>query len=189
MQGTWVQSLVQEDSTCCRATKPMHQNYWAHVLQPRKLCVAATEARVPGVCAPQQEKPPQWESCTPQQRSCLFTVTTESPCKAMKTHRSHKNNKNSWAEFQFWLQYKRISHKSYPFGLPKWLSGQRICLPIQEAQKMLVWSLDWGDPWRRRCQPLQYSCLENPTDRGAWGVPVHGVAKSWTQLSMHMPIL
>ena len=26
--------------------------------------------------------------------------------------------------------------------------------------------------------PLQYSCLENPTDRGAWGAIVHGVAKS-----------
>ena len=31
--------------------------------------------------------------------------------------------------------------------------------------------------------PLQYSCLENPRDRGAWQVAVHGVAKSWTRLS------
>ena len=31
--------------------------------------------------------------------------------------------------------------------------------------------------------PLQYSCLENPTDRGAWQGTVHGVAKSQTQLS------
>ena len=31
--------------------------------------------------------------------------------------------------------------------------------------------------------PLQYSCLENPTDRGAWWATVHGVAKSQTQLS------
>ena len=31
--------------------------------------------------------------------------------------------------------------------------------------------------------PLQYSCLENPIDRGAWWATVHGVAKSWTQLS------
>ena len=28
--------------------------------------------------------------------------------------------------------------------------------------------------------PLQYSCLENPMDRGAWGTTVHGVAKSQT---------
>ena len=31
--------------------------------------------------------------------------------------------------------------------------------------------------------PLQYSCLENPMDRGAWWATVHGIAKSQTQLS------
>ena len=30
--------------------------------------------------------------------------------------------------------------------------------------------------------PLQYSCLENPMDRGAWWAAVHGVAKSQTRL-------
>ena len=30
--------------------------------------------------------------------------------------------------------------------------------------------------------PLQYSCLENPMDRGAWPVRVHGVAMNWTRL-------
>jgi len=39
--------------------------------------------------------------------------------------------------------------------------------------------------WRRspgegNGNPLQYSCLENSTDRGAWWATVHGVAKSWT---------
>ena len=31
--------------------------------------------------------------------------------------------------------------------------------------------------------PLRYSCLENPMDGGAWEAAVHGVTKSWTQLS------
>ena len=31
--------------------------------------------------------------------------------------------------------------------------------------------------------PFQYSCLENPMDRGAWWATIHGVAKSWTRLS------
>ena len=31
--------------------------------------------------------------------------------------------------------------------------------------------------------PLQYSCLENPMDRGAWRAPVNGVTKSRTRLS------
>ena len=32
--------------------------------------------------------------------------------------------------------------------------------------------------------PLQYSCLENSMDSGAWWATVHGVAKSRTELSM-----
>ena len=31
--------------------------------------------------------------------------------------------------------------------------------------------------------PLQYSCLENPMDGGAWWAAVHGVVRSWTRLS------
>ena len=32
---------------------------------------------------------------------------------------------------------------------------------------------------------LQYSCLKNSMDRGAWQAIVHGVAKSWARLGMH----
>ncbi|XP_070326829.1 alkylglycerol monooxygenase isoform X10 [Odocoileus virginianus] len=43
------------------------------------------------------------------------------------------------------------------------------------------------DPWVRKIQesgnPLQYSCLGNPKDKGAWKAIVHGVTKSWTGLS------
>ena len=35
--------------------------------------------------------------------------------------------------------------------------------------------------------PLQYSCLENPMDRGAWQATVHGVTKSWTCLKRLNP--
>ena len=35
-------------------------------------------------------------------------------------------------------------------------------------------------PGRRRGNPLQYSCLKDPVDRGAWRATVHGVIKSWT---------
>ena len=38
-------------------------------------------------------------------------------------------------------------------------------------------------PWRGgHGNPLQYSCLENPMDRGNWWATVHRVAKSWTLL-------
>ena len=38
-------------------------------------------------------------------------------------------------------------------------------------------------PGERNGNPLQYSCLENSLDRGAWRAILHGVAKSRTQLS------
>ena len=42
---------------------------------------------------------------------------------------------------------------------------------MQETQEMQLLFLGWEDPpCRRACNPLQYSCLENPTDRGAWGL-------------------
>ena len=48
---------------------------------------------------------------------------------------------------------------------------------------MEVQSLSWEDPLEGgHGNPLQYSCLENPMDRGAWWAMVHGAAKSWTRL-------
>ena len=38
-------------------------------------------------------------------------------------------------------------------------------------------------PGEKNGSLLQYSCLENPTDRGAWWAAVHGVTKSRTQLN------
>ena len=38
-------------------------------------------------------------------------------------------------------------------------------------------------PGEGNCNPLQYSCLGYPMDRGAWQAIIHRVAKSWTQLS------
>ena len=57
---------------------------------------------------------------------------------------------------------------------------------MQEMQETLIQSLGLEDP---NGNPLQYSSLENPMDRGAWWATVCRVAKSWTelkQLSMHL---
>ena len=51
-------------------------------------------------------------------------------------------------------------------SLLHWLSGQ-----------LVIWQGEGNGT------PLQYSCLENPTDGGAWWAAVHGVVKSWTRLS------
>ena len=50
---------------------------------------------------------------------------------------------------------------------------------MQETQEMLVRSLGQEDPLQKEIagNPLQYSCLGNAMDKGAWWVTVHGVAK------------
>ena len=45
---------------------------------------------------------------------------------------------------------------------------------------LLMWYITLGEG---NGNPLQYSCLENPRDGGAWWAVVHGVAKSQTRLS------
>ena len=70
-------------------------------------------------------------------------------------------------------------------GLPRWLSGKKkMYLPMQEIQETQVPFLGQEDsPKVGNSNPLQYSCLENSTDRWAWQVTVHGVAKNQTWLS------
>ena len=72
------------------------------------------------------------------------------------------------------------TYSVYNAGLPWWLSGLRIRLPMKE---IWVRSLGQEDPLGGYGNPLQYSCLENPMDRGGWWATVHGVTKSQTQLS------
>ena len=58
--------------------------------------------------------------------------------------------------------------------LPWWLSGKNPTAK-QETQVQFLGEANGN--------PLQYSCLENPTDGGAWWAAVHGVTKSQTRLS------
>ena len=44
----------------------------------------------------------------------------------------------------------------------------------------------WRSPGEGNSNPLQYSCLENSMDRGVWRDTVHGVAKSWMQLTLSL---
>ena len=54
-------------------------------------------------------------------------------------------------------------------------------LPMQETSEMSVRSLSREDPLKEG-MTLQYSCVENPMNRGAWQAAVHGVSKSETLL-------
>ena len=54
---------------------------------------------------------------------------------------------------------------------------------MQETQETMIWSLGRDDPVEKADNPLQHSCLKNPTHRGAWRATVQRITKSWTQLS------
>ena len=64
--------------------------------------------------------------------------------------------------------------------LPQWLSSKESTCNAEDLG--LIPGLG-RSPGGGRGNPLQYSCLENPMDRGAWHAAVHVVAKSRTQLS------
>ena len=67
-------------------------------------------------------------------------------------------------------------------GLPRWHSGK------ESAQRRRHKRCGFN-PWVGKIpgagngNPLQYSCLENSKDGGAWWATVHGVTKSWALLS------
>ena len=54
-------------------------------------------------------------------------------------------------------------------------------LPANAEDMSLIPGLG-RSPGKGNGNPLQYSCLGNPMDRGAWQATVHGVAESQTQL-------
>ena len=68
-------------------------------------------------------------------------------------------------------------------GLPRWHQWQRTCLPMQVRCKRGEFHPGSGrSPGGGNSSPLQYSCLENPIDRGAWWTAVLTVTQSQTQL-------
>ena len=71
--------------------------------------------------------------------------------------------------------------KSYPIWGPAWwLSGKESNANAGDAGLILELG---RSPGGGNGTLLRYSCVGNLMDRGAWRATVHGVAKSWTQLS------
>ena len=60
-----------------------------------------------------------------------------------------------------------------------WLT---ICLPVRRCKRHGSIPGSGRSPGGGHGNPLQYACLENPTDRGAWQATVHRVVKSQIQL-------
>ena len=66
-------------------------------------------------------------------------------------------------------------------GAPRELRGKECACQCRRCKSSIPGSE--RSPREEHGKPLQYSCLENPTDGGAWWATVHGVAKSRTRLS------
>ena len=73
--------------------------------------------------------------------------------------------------------------KSFPGGLEGFPGGSDGKEPTCNAGDLGSITRLGRSPGGGDGNPLQYSCLDNPMDRGAWRTTVHGVAKSRTGLS------
>ena len=123
---------------------------------------------------------------------------------------SLQRDAHDWVHAQAWKTNKQkkiwmynCTHthcwKNYPFFLlncPCTIVKDQLtilCMGILGFPGCTSGKMRWIPGWVKYPRggldnPLQYSCLENPIDRGAWQAMVHRIAKSWTQLkllSMH----
>ena len=72
-----------------------------------------------------------------------------------------------------WLPLHVITAVAVGIWLPQWLSGKESACNAGDAGSIPG---SGGSPGQGKGSPLQYSCLGNPMDRGAWWVKVHGIA-------------
>ena len=110
--------------------------------------------------------------CTPGHGLCLQPCTLSSLSPGLKAPAGPLR----FATRGSLASYRGISSK----GHPRWLS--RNPTAMQEPQETWVQFLGQEEPLEEGMNPLQYSCLENPRDRGVWRA-THSVTKSWTQLN------
>ena len=94
------------------------------------------------------------------------------------------------AEFNHWTTRKspqiiieHLLHSSHCSGFKGFPGGSAVKNPPADTGNMDLIPGSGRSTGTGNGNPPQYSCLENPMDRGAWRATVHGVAKYRTQLS------
>ena len=99
-------------------------------------------------------------------------------CESVRNFLLHKGF--SWCFSHFQL---RIRYELPPVvGLPQWFSNKESACNAGVAGDAGSIPGSGRYPGRGHGNPLQYSCLENPMDRGAWRTAVHRVAKNQIRL-------
>ena len=97
--------------------------------------------------------------------------------------------KKDYSYTEIWRDYFESPCTCY-LGIFMMVQQVKNPLAMQETQETQVQSLVWKAPLEEENgNPLQYSCLKIPMDRGACWATVHKVSNSWTQLSTHALIL
>ena len=71
----------------------------------------------------------------------------------------------------------------FSWGLTWWLSGKEPSSQCRRHRRYSSFSGSASSSGGGNGNLLQYSCLENSIDGGEWWAAVHGVTKSWAQLS------
>ena len=116
-------------------------------------------------------------------------------CPTAETWGTFKSPKGGWRKEYGWRSQDlagEIEENQSPQVLPSWgcVSAERGFPGGSDGKESacsagdLISTPRLGRSSREgNGSPLQYSCPENPVNRGAWRATVHGVAKSWTQLS------
>ena len=69
-------------------------------------------------------------------------------------------------------------------GFPSGAGGKNLPVSGRNVRDLGLIPGSGRSPGGGNGNPLQYSCLEGPMDRGAWRATVHWVTKSWTRLSV-----
>ena len=90
----------------------------------------------------------------------------------------------NWKFYSIFVEIIHI-HKNHP-GFP---GGSEVKASAYNAGDLGSIPGSGRSPGEGHGNPLQYSCLENPMDSGAWWATVHRVTKSWTQLSARAKLL
>ena len=85
-----------------------------------------------------------------------------------------------WREEHVWKPESLAQLENSKLGLPWGLSGKEFACDAGDTGGAGSIPGLGRFPGGGYGNPLQYPCLENPMDRGAWCAAVHVVAKSWT---------
>ena len=120
----------------------------------------------------------------------LLTFIASSHCKNYVNKNSQKSSRTTLVFNEYWCR-KECNREMFDWawGFPGGTSGEEPACQCRtrKRQKMQIWSLGWEEPleWGN-VNPLQYSCLENPMNRGSGGlqsIGSHRVRHDWSILA------